>query len=108
MFFSILKTGYSKAVSVKSFQNGYLQYIDSDTLMEIISRNNVLLELHFRAGEFLVEGLEIGLLYSNEKMEKEEVDKIFQQLVLRIGKESINEKNDLSDLEERSEKIIGK
>jgi uncharacterized membrane protein len=77
-----VKSGYSKTVSVKSPQSGYLQYIDSDTLMEIISSNNALLELHFRPGGFLVEGLEIGLLYSNEKMEKGEVDKIFQQLVI--------------------------
>jgi uncharacterized membrane protein len=77
-----IKSDYSKTVSVKSHQSGYLQYIDSETLMKNITRNNALLELHFRPGGFLVEGLEIGLLHSNEKIEKEEVDKILKQLVI--------------------------
>jgi uncharacterized membrane protein len=77
-----IKSNYSKTVSVKSRHNGYLQYIDSETLMEIVTRNNALLELHFRPGGFLVEGLEIGLLHSNENIENEEVEKILQQLVI--------------------------
>lgn len=77
-----IKSDYSKTVSVKSHQSGYLQYIDSETLMKNITRNKALFELHFRPGGFLVEGLEIGQLHSNEKMEKEEVEKILQHLVI--------------------------
>jgi uncharacterized membrane protein len=77
-----IKSGYSKTVSVKSPKSGYLQYIDSESLMEIITRNNALLELNVRPGGFLVEGLEIGHLHSNEKIEKGEVEKILQQLVV--------------------------
>ncbi len=77
-----IKSNYSKSVSVKSPKSGYLQYIDSETLMEIITRNNALLELHFRPGGFLVEGLEIGLLHSTEKIEEEELERVLQQLVI--------------------------
>jgi len=64
-----IKSGYSKTVSVKSPKSGYLQYIDSESLMEIITRNNALLELNVRPGGFLVEGLEIGQLHSYENIE---------------------------------------
>ena len=50
--------------------------------MEIITRNNALFELQIRPGGFLVEGIQIGLLHSNEKTEDREVEKILQQLVI--------------------------
>ncbi len=79
---TVIKSGYSKTVTLESPKSGYLQYIDSETLMEIITRNNALLELNVRPGGFLVEGLEIGHLHSNENIEKGEVEKILQQLVV--------------------------
>jgi len=81
-----IKSDFSKSISVKSPKSGYLQYIDSETLMEIVTRNHALLELQIRPGSFLVEGMEIGMLHSNEKIDDEEVAKILQQLVIGATK----------------------
>ena len=75
---------YQRRISIKSPTSGYLQYIDSEALMEIIIRNDSLLELFQRPGAHLVKGLEIGLLYSNSNLEKDELQKISQKFV--IGK----------------------
>jgi uncharacterized membrane protein len=77
-------SGYHKRISVKSPKSGYLQYIDRDTLMEILCKHNSLLELNHRPGGHLVAGMEIGVLYSNDDWEKEAFDKIFRQF--EIGK----------------------
>ncbi len=77
-------SGYQKQVSIISPKSGYLQYLDSETLMKIIARNDALLELYYRPGEHLVEGVELGLLFSNGDWEKNEFDKIVNQFV--IGK----------------------
>jgi uncharacterized membrane protein len=77
-----IKSDFSKSISVKSPKSGYLQYIDSETLMEIVTRNHALFDLHFRPGDFLVEGMEIGLLHSCEKLGDEEMERVLQQLVI--------------------------
>lgn len=77
-------SAYQKRIPIKSPKSGYLQYIDSEALMEIISESDSLLELHYRPGGHLVEGVEIGLLYSNENWEKSELKSIFKHFV--IGK----------------------
>ena len=77
-------SGYQKRISIKSPKSGYLQYIDSDVLIAIISKNNSLLELYHRPGGHLVEGVEIGLLYSNSNWEKDALENIFHQF--EIGK----------------------
>ena len=81
---SVALSAYKKQDSIKSPKNGYLQYVDSDTLIDIITRNDALLELSCRPGDHLVEGMEIGLLFSNGNWEKNEFEKIFNQFV--IGK----------------------
>ncbi|MGQ7868762.1 DUF2254 domain-containing protein [Sunxiuqinia sp. sy24] len=84
---------YSNIISVKCPQSGYLQYIDGESLLKMMTNSEALFELNYRPGDYLVEGIEIGKLYTNEKMEKEEVAKILFQFV--IGKT----KNSQQDLE---------
>ncbi len=76
--------GYQNRISIKSPRNGYLQYIDSETLLDLITKNDALLELYYRPGDHLVEGVELGLLYSNGNSEKSVFEKILNQFV--IGK----------------------
>jgi len=75
---------YKKSVSIKSPKNGYLQYIDSEALMEVVTKKNALLTLNHRPGGYLVQGLDLGVLHSNESWEKNEIEIIFDQFV--IGK----------------------
>ena len=77
-------SGYPKKISIKSPKSGYLQYIDYEALIELISRHDALLELFYRPGGYLVEGMEIGLLHFNEDWDQDELNKIFNQSV--IGK----------------------
>jgi len=81
-------SGYRKNISIKSPKSGYLQYLDNETLIEIITRNNALLELHYRPGGHLVEGIEMGLLHTNEDWDKEELKKFFDQFMIGKAKTS--------------------
>jgi uncharacterized membrane protein len=75
---------YRKQISIKSPKSGYLQYIDSEALMEIITRKDALLELFYRPGGHLVKGIELGLLYINQECEESDFDKLTKHFV--IGK----------------------
>lgn len=77
-------SGYQNRISIKSPKSGYLQYIDSESMMEVITQKDSLLELHFRPGDHLVAGLQIGLLFSNSLWVEDEMEKILSQIV--IGK----------------------
>ena len=77
-------SSYQNQTSIKSPSSGYLQYIDSETLIEIVSGQDALLELFYRPGKHLVKGVEIGVLFSNGNCKKNEFEKIFNQFI--IGK----------------------
>jgi uncharacterized membrane protein len=81
---SSIISGYQNQIPIKSPRSGYLQYVDGDSLIEIITKKDSLLELYFRPGGHVVEGLTIGLLFSHGKWEKDEIDEIVSQLV--VGK----------------------
>jgi uncharacterized membrane protein len=77
-------SAYQKRIPIISPKSGYLQYIDNEALMELLGERDSLLELYYRPGGHLVEGVEIGLLYLNENWEQSELKSIFNHLV--IGK----------------------
>ena len=65
---------YQKSIAIKSPKSGYLQYIDSESLMEIVSRHDTLFENCHRPGSYLVKGEEIGVLHSKGDWERDELD----------------------------------
>ncbi|MEX0982821.1 MAG: DUF2254 domain-containing protein [Bacteroidales bacterium] len=79
-----IKSAYANIISVKSPKSGYLQYIDSELILTTMTNFNALLELNFRPGDYVVEDIEIGKLYTNEKIEEDKIEKILFQFV--IGK----------------------
>lgn len=79
-----LKKSYNFQFSIKSSENGYLQYIDSEMLMEIIVKNDSFFELHHRSGSHLVKGLELGVFYTNEDDEESITARMLNQFV--VGK----------------------
>lgn len=81
-------SGYPKQISILSPKSGYLQYIDQETLSELITKNDSLLKLNFRPGGHLVLGEEIGMLYSNGDWEKDQLGNIVKQLVIGHTKTS--------------------
>lgn len=75
---------YQTCISVKSPKSGYLQYVDSEALIKIIASKDSLFELYYRPGGHLVEGVEIGLIFTHNNWEESEMERIFDSFV--IGK----------------------
>lgn len=82
-------SGYKKQRLIKAPKSGYLQYFDVETLMELMVKKDSLLDLYYRPGGHMVDGEEMGLLYSNDDWETDDIDKIFSQFV--IGKTKISQ-----------------
>ncbi len=76
-----IKSEYANIVPVKSPRNGYLQYIDSESLLNVMTNFNALFELNHRPGDYIVEDIEIGKLYTNEEVEEDKLEKILFQFV---------------------------
>jgi len=79
-----IKSKYTITNVLKSPKSGYLQYIDSESLFELICSFDGLIELHYKPGDYMVEDIEIGKIYANNKLEKEQPKSILRQFV--IGK----------------------
>lgn len=75
-------SAYQNKISLKSPENGYLQYIDGESLMELIAKNDSVIHMKYRPGAHLVKGMEIGILYSNMNWKKEGLEEVFSQLVI--------------------------
>lgn len=56
---SQIKNRYTVKKSLKCIKGGYLQYVDSESLIKLAKEQNILLELHIRPGKFLVKGQEL-------------------------------------------------
>ncbi len=71
-----------KMISIKSPKSGYLQYVNSDSLLEIMTSNHSLLELNVKPGDYLVEDAEIGKVYQNQVSEESIQKKIRSEFVI--------------------------
>lgn len=79
-------SAYQKKISLKSPKNGYLQYINRKALIKFIAENDSVIELHYRSGAHLVEGVEIGLLYSNSNWNKKKLTEFFDHFEIEKTK----------------------
>lgn len=76
-----VKNKYAHQCKLNAPKNGYIQYIDSESILKEAEANDALLELHYRPGDYLVEGMEMGRLYAKEELHLD----IFQEQII-IGK----------------------
>lgn len=74
-------SAYQKRISILSPENGYVQYIDAEALLERVAERHSVLKLHHRAGSFLVRGAEIGILYTHKDWDTEALEHITDQFV---------------------------
>lgn len=79
---SIAIANYLVRTSVKCPKGGYLQYVDSEELMELVSNNDAVFELHYRPGAHLVKGVELGVLHSSAKWNEEAFKKLLGRIVI--------------------------
>lgn len=79
-----IKSTFSKKQTISGHKNGYIQYLDGDSLIHLASELNILIELYFRPGDYLVKGLEMGVIYTNEILGEETIKKLQNQFI--VGK----------------------
>jgi uncharacterized membrane protein len=63
-------------------KNGYLQSVDSETLLGLASRNDWILELPFRPGDYMVKGMCICKIFSKEDCGEEAGKKISKAFIV--------------------------
>jgi uncharacterized membrane protein len=78
------KSAFRKTFPIRGNKSGYLQYIDSESLMDMARDMDGIVELGIRPGQFIVENEEIGRLYYNEEREKNPLGNISDHFI--IGK----------------------
>jgi uncharacterized membrane protein len=69
---------------IKSTKSGYLQYIDSESLLDIMMAENSLLELNVKPGDYIVENIEIGKIYHSRKTDENKLANVSSHFI--IGK----------------------
>jgi len=79
-----LKIIFTFNIVLKSPKSGYLQYVDGEKLIKLISKIGGVLHLHSRPGQYMVAGMDIATLYIHENIAQERLNKIVKQFV--IGK----------------------
>lgn len=77
-----LLSSYHIITSIKSPKDGYLQYVDYNSLIKKNVKNDLVFVLNYRSGKHLVEDLEIGKLYSKNKIEKEDIEDVLDHFVI--------------------------
>jgi uncharacterized membrane protein len=70
------------ACPTQASSSSYIQAIDADQLMQIASKENLLLHLQHRPGDFVVKGSPLALVYPAESVCKKLVEQINNTVVL--------------------------
>lgn len=78
------KSTLQKTFPIRAKKSGYLQYIDSESLMVMASDKDGIVELGTRPGHFIVENEEIGRFHYNEVNEKNPLGNLSDHFI--IGK----------------------
>jgi len=76
------QSSYPNQICIQSPKNGYLQYIDGESLMKAVSNYDAMFELNYRPGAFMVKGMDIGLVFSNRILKEKEIDNILSNFVI--------------------------
>ncbi len=79
-----IKKAYSYKHGIDATHSGYVQYIDSKPMIRLAGEFDMLIQLNFRAGDFIVNKLALGTIYTNKKIKDKLINKIRDQLI--IGK----------------------
>ncbi|MBN2154670.1 MAG: DUF2254 domain-containing protein [Candidatus Lokiarchaeota archaeon] len=80
----LIKREYKEKLVFHSLKSGYLRYINTEALFGIAMELDVLIEIYFRPGHYIVKDSEIGLIYSNNILDEEVIKRI--QTQFNLGK----------------------
>jgi len=81
---SAVVSAYQNKVSIKSPKSGYLQYISSGVLFDLVTKQDSMLKVYYRPGSYLVKDIEIAELLTHSKWEQEKIEMLLNQFI--IGK----------------------
>jgi uncharacterized membrane protein len=84
---AIETNAYAESMALVSPKTGYLQYIDGEAVIAQMIKHDGLLALHCRPGAHMVQGMVIGMVYSQSALEQKDADAILNRFV--IGKNRI-------------------
>lgn len=79
---SDVEESYRESTPILSPDSGYLQYIDSQSLIDLADRLSVLVKIRFKPGDYLVADESLCVVYSNEKLKKEDIDLFQSQFII--------------------------
>ncbi|SHM30606.1 Uncharacterized membrane protein [Cyclobacterium lianum] len=71
-----VKSGYNQSQHLGCGFDGYLQYIDSEGLMNDARELDIFIELYHHPGSYLVKKLDLGKIYSNKSLAKDDLDRL--------------------------------
>ena len=81
---NLIKHAFREKQSLLAVKSGYLQYISFESLIDFAVELDILIELHFRSGDYLVKDVELGTVYSQDTLEKEKISRLQSQFI--VGK----------------------
>ncbi|EAT12499.1 DUF2254 domain-containing protein [Bermanella marisrubri] len=78
----VMKSHYKYKTSLLAAKSGYLQYVEYDSLLCELEADDELMELHYRPGGYVIEGVELATLYSDKQVSKDEIGVLLQKFVV--------------------------
>jgi uncharacterized membrane protein len=85
---SFILASYPNRISLESPSSGYLQYVPSDVLINILYEHDALLKLYHRPGSYLVKGIVLGELFTHSFWDDDKKDNILNEFVFGKTKSS--------------------
>ncbi len=79
---STVKKAHSCVTEILAPREGYILYINIETLLEISKRDDLCLELNFRPGNFLVKNQVLSTVYCSKECSEEQIKELQNQFVL--------------------------
>lgn len=76
-----VKEAYSSEREIRAHQNGYLRYMDKQSLLKIAGENDMMIEVFFRPGDFVVKDQRLGVVYSHREIKEEMIDTFQRQFI---------------------------
>lgn len=76
---SSIKSDFKIKSGIKANKSGYLQYLDGQSLINLVTGSGGFLELYHRPGDYLVEGVDIATLYTHKAPEDNDLNTYKEQ-----------------------------
>ncbi|MEX0609029.1 MAG: DUF2254 domain-containing protein [Balneolaceae bacterium] len=79
---ALVKSNFKFSTTMSVHENGYLQYVDHDSLVKVVSQLNSLFEIHHRPGSYIVKGEALGMFYTDHLLNDPVIKKIQSNFIM--------------------------